>query len=148
MQRKIVPDIVERTNIATVVVDDSVYDGAKLMAEKHIAALIVVDEQDKIIGIVTERDLTQRILAAGLDGKSTKIGSIMTENPDTLSPDDSASDALELMQMRNYRHLPVMEDGKCIAVVSIRDLYASVKQTLEEDIRETEAFVFGDRYGA
>lgn len=148
MQRKIVPGIVERTNVATVVVDDSVFDAAKLMAEKNIAALVVVNAQDQIIGILTERDMTQRVLAVGLDGKSTPVGTIMTKSPDTLSPDDSAGDALELMQTRNYRHLPVVDNGKCIAVVSIRDLYASVKEALEQDIRETEAFVFGDRYGA
>ena len=72
----------------------------------------------------------------------------MTPNPDTLAPGDSASDALELMQTRNYRHLPVVVDGTCIAVVSVRDLFKSVKESLEESIRETEAFVFGDRYGA
>ena len=148
MQRKIVPNVVTRKQVATVVLEDTAFQAAKLMADKHIAALVVVDGEGKIIGIVTERDMTQRIIAAGLDGKITPVKNIMTENPDTLSPDDSAGDALELMQTRNYRHLPVTEDGKCIAVVSIRDLYASVKEALEEDIRETEAFVFGDRYGA
>ena len=148
MQRKIVPNVVARKQVATVVVEDTAFQAAKLMADKHIAALVVVDGESKIIGIVTERDMTQRIIAAGLDGKTTPVKHIMTENPDTLSPEDSAGDALELMQTRNYRHLPVAEDGKCIAVVSIRDLYVSVKEALEEDIRETEAFVFGDRYGA
>ena len=148
MQRKIVPNVVTRKQVATVVVEDTAFQAAKLMADKHIAALVVVDGEGKIIGIVTERDMTQRIIAAGLDGKTTPVKNIMTENPDTLSPDDSAGDALELMQTRNYRHLPVTENGKCITVVSIRDLYASVKEALEEDIRETEAFVFGDRYGA
>jgi|TARA_B110000037_G_scaffold212341_1_gene265010 CBS domain-containing protein len=148
MQRKIVPNVVARKQVATVVVEDTAFQAAKLMADNHIAALVVVDGESKIIGIVTERDMTQRIIAAGLDGKTTPVKHIMTENPDTLSPEDSAGDALELMQTRNYRHLPVTEDGKCIAVVSIRDLYASVKEALEEDIRETEAFVFGDRYGA
>ena len=148
MQRKIVPNVVARKQVATVVPEDTAFQAAKLMADKHIAALVVVDGESKIIGIVTERDMTQRIIAAGLDGKTTPVKHIMTENPDTLSPEDSAGDALELMQTRNYRHLPVTEDGKCIAIVSIRDLYASVKEALEEDIRETEAFVFGDRYGA
>jgi len=118
------------------------------MAEKHIAALVVVDADGNLIGILTERDLTQRVLAEGLDPNEITVGEVMTDNPDTLSADDSARDALELMQSRKYRHLPVTEDGKCIAVVSIRDLYATVKSALEEDIRETEAFVFGDRYGA
>ncbi len=148
MQRKIVPDIVKRSAIATMKAEDSVLDAAKTMATKNIAAMIVVDADSKIIGIVTERDMTQRVIAAGVDAAVTPISAIMTANPDTLSPDDSAGDALELMQSRKYRHLPVKEDDKCVAVVSIRDLYASVKEALEEDIRETEAFVFGDRYGA
>jgi len=148
MQRKIIPDIVERLNIARVKIDDTIFTSAKMMADAHIAALIVVDDDDKLIGILTERDLTQRVLAAGLDGKSTKVGDVMTANPDTLAPDDSAMDALELMQTRGYRHLPVAEDGACVSIVSIRDLYASVKEALEQDIKETEAFVFGDRYGA
>ncbi|MGY9063136.1 MAG: CBS domain-containing protein [Rhodospirillales bacterium] len=148
MQRKIVPNVVARKKVVTVVVEDTAFQAAKLMADNHIAALVVVDGESKIIGIVTERDMTQRIIAAGLDGKTTPVKHIMTGNPDTLSPEDSAGDALELMQTRNYRHLPVTEDGKCISVVSLRDLYVSVKEALEEDIRETEAFVFGDRYGA
>ena len=148
MHRKIIPDIVERLSIAAVKRDDSVFTCAKMMADAHIAALIVNDDDGLLIGIVTERDLTQRVLAAGLDGKSTKVAEIMTENPDTLAPDDSARDALELMQTRGYRHLPVAEDGKCVSIVSIRDLYSSVKEALEAEVRETEAFVFGDRYGA
>ena len=145
MQRKIIPNVVQRTKVATVVVGDTAYETAKQMAKNQIAAMVVTDDQGEVIGIVTERDMTQRLIAVGLDLKSTLIKDIMTVNPDTLSPNDSVGDALELMQSRNYRHLPVIEDGKCVAVVSIRDLYALVKEALEENIRETEAFIFGDR---
>jgi len=146
MQRKIIPDIVKATNVATVTADQTVLEAAKIMSDKHIAAMIVADADGKLIGIFTERDVTQRVVAAGVD-PSTPVGDVMTANPDTLAPDDRAGDALELMQTRNYRHLPVTEDGKCIAVVSIRDLFADAKAALEESIKETEAFVFGDRYG-
>ena len=146
MQRRIIPDIVPRFKITSVLPDATAYTGAKLMADLNIAALIVVDSQGKLVGIVTERDMTQRVLATGLDVNNIIIKDIMTTNPDTLSPDDSAIDAFELMQNRGYRHLPVTENGKCISIVSIRDLYSSVKDALEEDIKETEAFVFGDRY--
>ena len=147
MQRKIIPDIVQRLDIASVKVNDTIYQCAKTMADAHISALIVVDDDEILIGIITERDLTQRILATGLDGKTTRVGDVMTANPDILGPDDSAMDALELMQTRGYRHLPVAEDGKCVSIVSIRDLYTSAKEALEQDIKETEAFVFSDRYG-
>ncbi len=148
MQQKIVPDIVQRQNIASVTPGDSAFTAAQKMAEVNVAALVIVGDDDALIGIVTERDVTQRLVAKGLDPNATPVSEIMTANPDTLSPDDSAGDALELMQSRKYRHLPVAEDGKCVGMVSIRDLYAAVKLALEKDIKETEAFVFGDRYGA
>ena len=108
----------------------------------------MADDDGILIGIITERDLTQRVLAAGRDGKTSKVGEMMTANLDMLSPDGSVMDALELMQTRGYCHLPVAKNGKCVSMVSIRDLYASVKEALEQDIKDTEAFVFGDRYGA
>jgi len=148
MQRKIVPDIVKPVDVASVTAEDTVLDAAKLMRDRKIAALIVVDAEGNLTGIVTERDIVFRATAEGKDPGSTEISEIMTANPDTLSPSDSSSDALELMQTRNYRHLPVVDGTKCIAVVSVRDLFNSVKESLEESIRETEAFVFGDRYGA
>lgn len=148
MQRKIVPDIVKPVDVASVKADDTVLDAAKIMRDRKIAALIVVDDAGNLTGIVTERDVVFRLTANGKDPATTAISDIMTPNPDTLAPGDSASDALELMQTRNYRHLPVVEGNKCIAVVSVRDLFNSVKESLEESIRETEAFVFGDRYGA
>jgi len=149
MYRRIMPDIVTEQAIASITEEATVVDAAKLMAEANIAAVVVVNPDQKLIGILTERDITRRVAAQDLHPKSVKVGDIMTANPDTLDPSDNASDALELMVTRGYRHLPVTgPDTKCIGMVSIRDLYSSVKESLEEDIRETEAFVFGDRYSA
>ena len=111
MHRKVIPDIVKATDILTMTTDGSVAEAAKLMARKNVAAIIVVDKTGIVSGIVTERDLCQKVLAKSLDPNSTKVGEIMTANPDTLSPDDSAGDALELMQTRKYRHLPVVVNG-------------------------------------
>ncbi len=148
MQRKIMPDIVKRQTISSLKAENTVLEAATMMVKANIGAVVVVDAKEKLVGIVTERDMTRRVVAKGLDPKKATLGDIMTKNPDTLSPDDSAFDALELMQSRNYRHLPVVEGGKCVGMVSVRDLYAAAKESLEENIRETEAFVFGDRYGA
>lgn len=148
MNRKIIPGVVSEQSVCSISKGDSTRAAAEMMVNKNVAAIIVVDDDGKLIGIVTERDMTRHVVAKGLNGENTLVSDIMTANPDTLSPDDSAGDALELMQSRNYRHLPITVDGKCVGMVSIRDLYRSVKEALEEDIRETEAFVFGDRYGA
>jgi CBS domain-containing protein len=149
MQRKIIPDIVQPRDLTATTVDASAETAAKAMAEANVAAIVVLDDDAKLIGILTERDLTRRVVAENKQPSASKVGDIMTANPDTLAPGDRASDALELMLTRRYRHLPVTdEDGKCVAMVSIRDLYEAVKEGLEENIRETEAFVFGDRYSA
>jgi len=148
MNRKIIPGVVREQDVCSISGGVSARVAAELMARKNVAAVVVTDDEGKLAGILTERDLTRLVVAKGLDAETTQVSDIMTANPDTLSPDDSAGDALELMHSRNYRHLPIAVDGKCVGMVSIRDLYRSVKEALEEDIRETEAFVFGDRYGA
>jgi len=148
MQRKIIPDIVKRQTIGSLKPENTEYEAATMMVKANIGAVVIIDKQGRLTGIATERDMTRRVVAKGLDPKQTKLADIMTKNPDTLAPDDSAFDALELMQARNYRHLPVVEGGKCVGMVSVRDLYSAAKSSLEESIKETEAFVFGDRYGA
>ncbi len=147
MRLRIIPDIVKDQKLCVLSKQDTAREAAKQMAENDIAAIVVTDDGGKLLGIVTERDLTRRVIAGNRDADKVTVGEIMTGNPDTLAPRDSALDALELMRTRKYRHLPVVDDGSVVGMVSIRDLYAAVKTALEKDIRETEAFVFGDRYG-
>ncbi len=148
MRLRIIPDIVDDQKLCVLSTQNTAREAAKQMAENDIAAIVVTDDGGKLLGIVTERDLTRRVIAGNRDADKVTVGEIMTGDPDTLAPGDSALDALELMRTRKYRHLPVVEDDSVVGMVSIRDLYAAVKTALEKDIRETEAFVFGDRYGA
>jgi CBS domain-containing protein len=143
MHLHIVPDVIGAQTIRGLSETDTVLDAANLMVRHDIAAVVVFGAADTLVGIVTERDLTRRILADGLDPATTAIGDIMTENPDTLSPDDAVYDAVELMRTRRYRHLPVVENGNVVGMVSMRDLYDTLQTALEEKMRETEAFVFG-----
>ncbi len=106
--------------------------------------IISVSRDDKII----TAPWYHRVVAKGLDTRTTAVSEITTENPDTLTPDDFAMEALEVMQSRHFRHLPVTDGGKAIGMVPIRDLFAAVKMFLEEDIQATGALVFGDQYGA
>ena len=145
MQLTIIPDIVKEQKIVQLSETASALDAAREMTANDIAAVVIVDGNGGLVGIVTERDMTRRVLAEDLAPGRTPVSAIMTRDPDTLAPGDSASDALELMRTRRYRHLPVVAGDRVVGMVSIRDLYAAVKGRLEEDIRETEAFVFGDR---
>lgn len=148
MHRKIIPDVTMESAVLSLPPEDMAIEAAKLMKSRNVAAILVVDKKDKLIGIVTERDLCRRVMAEGLSPDNTPLQDVMTKNPDTLKPTDSAGDALEMMRVRSFRHLPVVRNGKAVAMVSIRDLYAVIKSDLEYDIKETEAFVFGDRYSA
>ncbi len=148
MQRKIIPDIVQHQTICALPGESTVYETVKQMVDCDVAAVVVVGDDGKLEGIVTERDVARRVVARDLDVRTTRLADIMTRDPDVLAPDDTAEDALELMRTRSFRHLPVVDSGEVVGMVSIRDLYAAVKDDLEDDIRETEAYVFGDRYGA
>ncbi|MAI10477.1 MAG: CBS domain-containing protein [Rhodospirillaceae bacterium TMED167] len=147
MTRKIVPDIVTKQALKTLTPDATARLAARVMGSNRISAIIVI-ENECLVGIVTERDLTAKVLAGSLDPDATVLSDVMTANPDTLSPDDSPFNALELMSLRGYRHLPVVDGTSVIGMVSIRDLYAVVKDMLEDDIRQREAFIFDTGYGA
>ncbi|MEQ8194543.1 MAG: CBS domain-containing protein [Rhodospirillales bacterium] len=140
---KIVPDVIGQQTIHGLGETDTVLDAANMMVRHDIAAVVVFGDAGELIGIVTERDLTRRVVADGLDPAETPLGDVMTDNPDTLSPDDAVYDAVELMRTRRYRHLPVVKDGTVVGMVSMRDLYDTLQRALEESVRETEAFVFG-----
>ena len=126
---------------------DSVMDAVNLMSERKIGAVIIVDNSARLAGIFTERDLVNRVVAQGLDATTVPLSKVMTADPDTLAPNDSAMDALDLMSARRYRHLPVVDGDTVIGMVSIRDLFNVVKAQLEEDVREREKFIFGSDYG-
>lgn len=148
MHKKIIPDVIKEHTVHCLRRTDNAFQAATEMKKSNIAAILITDADGKLEGIVTERDLTRRVLAAGLAPQETLLADIMTADPDTLDPDDTAGDALEMMRERSFRHLPVSRDGRLMGMVSVRDLYAAVKADLENNIKETEAFVFGDRYSA
>ncbi|MHC8495082.1 CBS domain-containing protein [Thalassospira sp. SM2505] len=147
MDTKIVPGVVKEQSLATLNPADSVMDAVNLMSERKIGAVIIVDNSARLAGIFTERDLVNRVVAQGLDAATVPLSKVMTADPDTLAPNDSAMDALDLMSARRYRHLPVVDGDTVIGMVSIRDLFNVVKAQLEEDVREREKFIFGSDYG-
>ena len=142
MHRTIVPDIISKQTLTTLASDVTVRHAARIMAERHIGAILIT-ENGRLAGIFTERDVLNRVVALGRDPETLRIGEVMTRNPDTVPPDATALDTMVRMQTKGYRHLPVVEDGELIGIVSVRDLFDAVKRELEEDIQEREAFIFG-----
>lgn len=145
--RKLMPDVIQPQELVCLSEGTTVRDAVTLMAERRIAAILVTEGR-RLQGIFTERDLTVRVVAAGKDPATTTLGEVMTRNPDTLGPDAAASEALELMERHRYRHLPVVAGGEVVGIISIRDLFAVVREHLEGEIRDREEFMFGSGYSA
>ncbi len=146
MQRRIVPDLVSNQTLASLPPTATVRDATRVMAERHIGAVLVAVD-GRLQGIFTERDVLARVVAAGLDPDDTALGGVMTPNPDTVGPNDTALEALRRMSERGYRHLPVVDGNQLVGIVSIRDLYAAVNKELAEDLQHREAFIFDTGYG-
>jgi CBS domain-containing protein len=98
----------------------TVCEAAQLMKRNHAGAIVVV-EGDKLIGIFTERDALFRVLAEDRDLHTTRIADVMTRNPQSIHPDKQFADALQLMHTGRFRHVPVVEDGRAIGMVSASD---------------------------
>ena len=146
MIRKIVPDVIKDQTLVCISPADTARAAARIMTERKVAAVLVM-ENERLVGIITERDMTSRIIAADRNPDTTKCREIMTANPDTLSPDDNAVDAINMMRSRNYRHLPVVSGMKVVGMVSVRDLYAVYNTELVQDLRDRDAFIYGENYG-
>ena len=148
MKRQIVPDVIDgQQALCTLTAEDTAKEAADLMAERRIGAVLIMSE-GQLAGILTERDLVFRVLAKGLDAGSTKVGTVMTPDPQTVTPDDSAKHALETMSKGHYRHLPVVQGNEVLGIVSIRDLYEAIRANLEADLQSAETLIYGDQYGS
>src|SRR5258708_10390773 len=98
-----------------------VYDAIKLMAQKNVGALMVL-ENDVLIGIISERDYTRKVILQGKSSKETPVGEIMTKELVTAEPNDNIAECMRVMTERRLPHLPGLEGSKIIGIVSIGDL--------------------------
>jgi len=139
------PDVVSQQVLSTLPSTATVREAVTMMAQRRIGAILVV-EDDRLVGIFTERDAIVRVLAAERDPKTTPLSVVMTPDPDTLPPEAPAGDALNLMEARNYRHMPVVSEGKVVGMVSIRDLFAVNRRQLEMELRQRDDFIYGTSF--
>jgi len=122
----------------------SVYDAIKLMAEKRIGALLVM-EGEKVAGIITERDYARKIVLMGRSSKETPVRDIMTSAVMHVRPDQTNEECMALMTDKRVRHLPVMEDGKLVGLISIGDLVKDIISEQKFIIDQLEHYIKGDR---
>ena len=144
MAERTIRQIIEGQEPVTAPAEMTVREAARLMKDRNIGALMVV-EAERLVGVFTERDALFRVLADGLDAAQTRLAQVMTRNPQTISANSGFTVALQMMHDGRYRHLPVVEDGRVVGIVSVRDalgpeLEAFVYEMLrEEQIQEVLA---------
>lgn len=122
--------------------DSTVFEALELMVEKNVGALLVM-EQENFVGIFTERDYARKVILMGKASKDTLIREIMTEDPVTVNMDNTIEDCMRLMTNKFIRHLPVVENGRLIGIISIGDV---VKYIIEEQrfiIQNLEHYITG-----
>jgi len=124
-------------NVHAVSPADSALLALKSMAEKHIGLLVVLDGA-KLAGVLSERDFGRRVTLAGRAMADTPVGDIMTREVVTVTPADRFSDCIRLMDRHGIRHLPVVDDGRVVGVVSVRDLMREAVAHHEKVIRDLE----------
>jgi CBS domain-containing protein len=115
----------------------TVSEAAALMKNKHVGALLVI-KREQLAGIFTERDAVFRVLAAHANPDDTRLDQVMTPSPQTISADRPLCHALHMMYEGGFRHVPVVDHGKLVGMVSARDALSSELAQFESDIRERE----------
>jgi CBS domain-containing protein len=129
-----VRSVMHKRKLVIVASRTTVASAARLMAAKNVGALLVVDGE-RLVGIVSERDIAFRVVARGLDPQVTPVAQVMTAEPRTISPDRLFGYALSLLHEGGFRHLPVVENDKPIGIVSAR---SAMDPDMEEFVSEAQ----------
>ena len=125
---------VKGPDVWSITPDISVYEALRMMADKDVGALLVM-EDDRLVGIISERDYARKIILQGKTSKDTLVREIMSTRLFTIHPDQTVEEAMELMSHRHVRHLPVVVDDKVLGVISIGDVVNNIIHRQRETIK-------------
>lgn len=120
----------------------TVYEALRLMGEHNIGALVVTDE-GRLVGIISERDYARKVILKGKRSRETAVSEIMTPAPVTVQPSDSLETCMQLMTERRVRHLPVLQDGRLVGIVSIGDAVKAIMAQQAFMIEQLEQYIGG-----
>ena len=126
-------DIVRNQVPVTLPPDATVRDACQRMRARRVGAVLVTEGDQRLLGIFTGRDAVHRVLAEGMSAAHTKLAAVMTRDPDTMPPGKTAIDALRLMEDGRYRHVPIVDDGKVVGIVSRFDFSGTELDRLDEE---------------
>jgi CBS domain-containing protein len=124
--------------------DATVYDALKLMAEKDVGALLVLEGQ-RLVGIISERDYARKVILKGRFSRDTLVREIMTGEVVGVRPEQSIEECMTLMTNRHIRHLPVIADEGLVGVISIGDVVKAIISDQASTIKDLEQYITGSR---
>jgi CBS domain-containing protein len=127
-------------NVWHVSPDGCVYDAIEMMAEKHVGALMVIAD-GKLVGVVSERDYARKVILQGKSSKQTPVSEIMTSPAICVTPEQTVEESMRMMTERHIRHLPVLEDGKILGVLSIGDLVKWMISAQQQTISQLHNYI-------
>lgn len=122
--------------------DTTVFDAMKIMAEKEVGALLVIDDGE-LHGIVSERDYARKVILLGRSSKETPVSEILTEPLITIAPDCSVDEAMRLITTHRIRHLPVVKNGAIEGLISIGDLVQWIAFAQDQTIEDLSHYIEG-----
>lgn len=126
-------DIVRNRDPATLPPSATIKDACRCMRDRRIGAVLVTEGDHRLLGIFTGRDAVHRVLAEGKSASRTKLAEVMTRDPDTMPPGKTAIEALRLMEDRRCRHVPIVDGGKVVGIVSRFDFSGIELDRLDEE---------------
>ena len=132
--------------IWTTRVEDSVYEAIRQMGERNIGALVAV-ENGEIVGVLSERDYSRKVVLQGRTSRDTKVGEILSRPAITVHSRDGIETCMQLMTSNRIRHLPVVDDGRLVGLISIGDLVSWVMQSQRHTIEQLQGYISGDYPG-
>jgi len=137
-----VADILKRkgSHVETVQSELTVIDALRLMADKNIGS-VAIAQNDKFIGLMTERDYSRKVILKGRSSSETTVGEIMNTEYPSVVGNDSIEHCMELMSSNNLRYLPVVEQGKLTGIVSINDVVTETILTQKETIEHLQNYI-------
>jgi CBS domain-containing protein len=121
---------------------DSVLRAIEIMATRHVGALLVMS-QDRLLGIISERDYARKVILKNRSSHDTPVGDIMTVDPVTVPPDVTVHHCMEIMTEGRFRHLPVVDKGRVVGMLSIGDLVKAVIEDQSQKIEQLERYIAG-----
>lgn len=128
--------------VFSVAASDSVLRAIELMATRHVGALLVMSE-GSLVGIISERDYARKVILKNRSSHDTPVGDIMTPDPVTVTPQETVHRCMELMTAGRFRHLPVVDSGRVVGMLSIGDLVKAVIEEQSQKIEQLERYIAG-----